>query len=56
VTRSFIWINDRLTAMCADVANRARQLARTFGFSDPDGNTWAVQQLKASASKPLIPK
>ena len=27
-----------------------------FGFSDPDGNTWAVQQLKARASKPLIPK
>jgi len=27
-----------------------------FGFSDPDGNTWAVQQLKARATKPLIPK
>ena len=26
-----------------------------FGFSDPDGNTWAVQQLKARADKPLIP-
>ena len=26
-----------------------------FGFSDPDGNTWAVQQLKARATKPLIP-
>ena len=26
-----------------------------FGFSDPDGNTWAVQQLKVRASKPLIP-
>ncbi len=26
-----------------------------FGFSDPDGNTWAVQQLKARAEKPLIP-
>lgn len=26
-----------------------------FGFSDPDGNTWAVQQLKARAAKPLIP-
>ncbi|MDT7711873.1 MAG: hypothetical protein QOG46_562, partial [Pseudonocardiales bacterium] len=26
-----------------------------FGFSDPDGNTWDVQQLKARAVKPLIP-
>ncbi len=25
-----------------------------FGFSDPDGNTWAVQQIKARAEKPLI--
>jgi len=26
-----------------------------FGFSDPDGNTWTVQQIKARAEKPLIP-
>ena len=26
-----------------------------FGFSDPDGNTWAVQQLAVRAAKPLIP-
>ena len=26
-----------------------------FGFSDPDGNTWAVQQLQVRADKPLIP-
>jgi predicted enzyme related to lactoylglutathione lyase len=26
-----------------------------FGFSDPDGNTWAVQQLTVRAAKPLIP-
>ncbi len=26
-----------------------------FGFSDPDGNTWAVQQLRARAERPLIP-
>jgi catechol 2,3-dioxygenase-like lactoylglutathione lyase family enzyme len=26
-----------------------------FGFRDPDGNTWAVQQLKVRATKPLIP-
>lgn len=26
-----------------------------FGFSDPDGNTWAVQELKVRGDKPLIP-
>jgi predicted enzyme related to lactoylglutathione lyase len=26
-----------------------------FGFSDPDGNAWAVQQLKIRGEKPLIP-
>ena len=26
-----------------------------FGFADPDGNTWAVQQLKVRGEKPLIP-
>jgi catechol 2,3-dioxygenase-like lactoylglutathione lyase family enzyme len=26
-----------------------------FGFADPDGNTWAVQELKVRAHKPLIP-
>jgi predicted enzyme related to lactoylglutathione lyase len=26
-----------------------------FGFSDPDGNTWSVQQIKARADRPLIP-
>ena len=26
-----------------------------FGYSDPDGNTWAVQQLKVRGEKPLIP-
>ena len=26
-----------------------------FGFSDPDGNTWAVQQIKARGETPLIP-
>jgi len=25
-----------------------------FGFADPDGNTWAVQQIRARADKPLI--
>jgi catechol 2,3-dioxygenase-like lactoylglutathione lyase family enzyme len=27
-----------------------------FGFGDPDGNSWAVQEIKARAGKPLIPK
>jgi catechol 2,3-dioxygenase-like lactoylglutathione lyase family enzyme len=26
-----------------------------FGFADPDGNTWAVQQIRARAQNPLIP-
>jgi catechol 2,3-dioxygenase-like lactoylglutathione lyase family enzyme len=26
-----------------------------FGFSDPDGNTWTVQELKVRGEKPLIP-
>jgi hypothetical protein len=26
-----------------------------FGFHDPDGNSWAVQEIKARADKPLIP-
>jgi predicted enzyme related to lactoylglutathione lyase len=26
-----------------------------FGFSDPDGNTWSVQQIKARGEIPLIP-
>lgn len=27
-----------------------------FGFQDPDGNTWAVQQITARAGNPLIAK
>ena len=27
-----------------------------FGVADPDGNTWSVQQIKARADKPLIPR
>jgi predicted enzyme related to lactoylglutathione lyase len=26
-----------------------------FGFADPDGNSWAVQELKARGEMPLIP-
>ena len=27
-----------------------------FGFQDPDGNSWAVQEIKARAENPLTPK
>ncbi|HEY3726746.1 MAG TPA: VOC family protein [Solirubrobacteraceae bacterium] len=27
-----------------------------FGFHDPDGNSWAVQEIKARADRPLIPE
>ena len=27
-----------------------------FGFADPDGNTWAVQELRVRAEQPLIPR
>jgi predicted enzyme related to lactoylglutathione lyase len=27
-----------------------------FGFSDPDGNGWAVQELKVRGERPLIPE
>jgi catechol 2,3-dioxygenase-like lactoylglutathione lyase family enzyme len=27
-----------------------------FGFADPDGNTWAVQELRVRAETPLIPE
>jgi catechol 2,3-dioxygenase-like lactoylglutathione lyase family enzyme len=26
-----------------------------FGFADPDGNTWTVQQIMARSERPLIP-
>jgi catechol 2,3-dioxygenase-like lactoylglutathione lyase family enzyme len=26
-----------------------------FGFADPDGNTWAVQEIKARGENPLLP-
>jgi catechol 2,3-dioxygenase-like lactoylglutathione lyase family enzyme len=26
-----------------------------FGFDDPDGNSWAVQEIRARAEQPLIP-
>lgn len=27
-----------------------------FGFHDPDGNSWAVQEIRARATTPLIPE
>jgi catechol 2,3-dioxygenase-like lactoylglutathione lyase family enzyme len=27
-----------------------------FGFSDPDGNAWVVQQIKAREERPLLPR
>jgi uncharacterized glyoxalase superfamily protein PhnB len=27
-----------------------------FGFHDPDGNSWAVQEIKAREQTPLIPR
>ncbi len=27
-----------------------------FGFHDPDGNSWAVQEIRARETRPLIPK
>jgi catechol 2,3-dioxygenase-like lactoylglutathione lyase family enzyme len=27
-----------------------------FGFADPDGNAWVVQQIRARADTPLIPR
>ncbi len=42
---------------CSEImAFDERDGATFFGFSDPDGNTWAVQQIRARAEKPLIPR
>ncbi len=27
-----------------------------FGFRDPDGNSWTVQEIRARAERPLIPR
>ena len=34
----------------------ARDGGTLFGFTDPDGNSWLVQQIKARADKPLLPR
>lgn len=38
-----------------DPDGTTRDGATFFGFADPDGNTWAVQQIRARAERPLIP-
>ncbi|WP_432939622.1 VOC family protein [Kribbella sp. CA-253562] len=41
---------------CSEITSFSPEDGGTFfGFTDPDGNTWAVQQLKIRAEKPLIP-
>ena len=41
---------------CSELSSFGDQDGSTFfGFSDPDGNTWAVQELKVRGEKPLIP-
>jgi catechol 2,3-dioxygenase-like lactoylglutathione lyase family enzyme len=41
---------------CSDVTVFDERDGGTFfGFSDPDGNGWAVQQIKARGELPLIP-
>jgi predicted enzyme related to lactoylglutathione lyase len=41
---------------CSEVTSFGDQDGSTFfGFSDPDGNTWAVQELRVRGAKPLIP-
>lgn len=40
---------------CSDITVFSPQDGGTFfGFEDPDGNSWAVQELKARADTPLI--
>ena len=51
---------DRSIAFYRDVGfdlehDTRKEQGTFFGFSDPDGNTWAVQELKVRAEKPLIP-
>ena len=51
---------DELTARginCSDIiVFDERDGGTFFGFSDPDGNSWSVQQITSRAEKPLIPQ
>jgi predicted enzyme related to lactoylglutathione lyase len=44
-----------VTAGDVDVIDE-RDGGTLFGFTDPDGNAWVVQQIKARADKRLIPR
>ncbi len=46
---------DRGVACSEIVTFDERDGGTFFGFSDPDGNSWAVQELRVRAEKPLIP-
>ncbi|MEO8273139.1 MAG: VOC family protein [Chloroflexota bacterium] len=46
---------DRGVAASDIMAFDERDGGTFFGFSDPDGNSWAVQELKVRAETPLIP-
>jgi predicted enzyme related to lactoylglutathione lyase len=52
--------HDELTARGVKVGDidviDERDGGTLFGFTDPDGNSWVVQQIKARADKPLIPR
>lgn len=41
---------------CSELRSFGEQDCSTFfGFSDPDGNTWSVQELRVRGDRPLIP-
>jgi catechol 2,3-dioxygenase-like lactoylglutathione lyase family enzyme len=52
--------HDELAARGVDVDEITvideRDGGTVFGFADPDGNGWVVQQIKARADAPLIPR
>ncbi len=51
---------DELTARgveCSEITSFDERDGSTFfGFTDPDGNSWSVQQIRARAERPLRPK
>jgi predicted enzyme related to lactoylglutathione lyase len=46
---------DRGVAVSDIMAFDERDGGTFFGFNDPDGNSWAVQELKVRGETPLIP-
>lgn len=51
---------DELTARgveCSEITSFDERDGSTFfGFTDPDGNSWSVQEIRARAERPLMPK